>query len=181
MPNEIPLQSIDVFPSVSDAPIGALLQIAYEGPTAVLRCSQKTDEGFVVLEGEKAGIFVLNAELNYAPALNIGDLACVVVVNAAPYCPPYFVKDQIPMTTNTQSFTSFTDIPAQPGFWVALRHGGATQSELYDVAPVIGWRVTAAGDVFPISSKGLAQKDAAIAASSPAEAFSIATKGAPQS
>jgi len=78
------------------------------------------------------------------------------------------------MTTDTQSFTSFTDIPAQPGFWVALRHGGVTQSEPFAVAPVIGRRVTAAGDVFPISSKGLAQKDAVIEASSRDEATGIA-------
>jgi len=85
--SEIPLPRIKIT-SMREAAIGALLQIGHgESPAAfaVLRCVWGNDfKGFVFLESDLAGTFEADQSGYNVPAIDIGDLSCVVVSDAAP-------------------------------------------------------------------------------------------------
>ncbi len=90
---QIPLSKIKVIRHIHDTEVkvGALLQIAHgENQTGmvVMRCDQDAANGFfkgvVLLEGDSAGTFIIDEDLGYPPAIDIGEFACIVVSDPAP-------------------------------------------------------------------------------------------------
>ena len=84
----IPLNLVEVYRKVGDAPVGAVLQIApgdfsQDTNVVVLRCLQKTangqSDGFVFLEGAIAGMFVTDGPLLDRTAIDLGNIAEIVV------------------------------------------------------------------------------------------------------
>ena len=84
----IPLSLVEVHRKISDAPVGAVLQItpgdfSPDANVVVLRCQQKTangqSDGFVFLEGAPAGIFVTDEQQSNKPAIDLTNITEIVL------------------------------------------------------------------------------------------------------
>jgi hypothetical protein len=84
----IPLNLVEVHRKISDAPVGAVLQIApgdfsQDTHVVVMRCQQKTangqSDGFVFLEGAPAGIFVTDEQQSNKPAIDLTNITEIVL------------------------------------------------------------------------------------------------------
>jgi hypothetical protein len=90
--DKIPLKGIKIIPELQNAPVGVLLQIAIPNDSSIadvgLRCtldmSNAQSLGVVFLEGTHTGQFFTDAELNYAPAIDISAIAHIVLTEPAP-------------------------------------------------------------------------------------------------
>ena len=86
---DLSLRSVDFFPDISSAPLGALMLLSLEKQTIGMRALfmpivGSPAPGFVVLTGDKVGLFMPEAELDYRVAIDASESFVITLQSPSP-------------------------------------------------------------------------------------------------